>query len=134
MGIFSFRKRSNFVSPPPLSVNKKLAYLIHQDRAEDLITRYVQALETEESATWCKCLWRIHPDDQGIKPGHCRECGGSPKNVAHQGLPEDFENGDTHHFRGIRKIKVDAHPLCAVHTKEGMVLGFLQWAVKHAGD
>lgn len=92
-----------------------------------LAEKYFAAMETEESAAWCKCLWRIHPDDQGIKPGHCRECNQPQKHEKHRGLPEDFECGVAHKFRGIRKTMVDQHSLCPVHTREGMLTYFFEW-------
>lgn len=85
------------------------------------VAEFVAKLETEESAEWCKCLWRIHPDDVGIKPGHCRLCNNTRKAGKH---------GIDHQFRGIRKTKVDPHPTCTVHTKEGLIIGFLEWAAK----
>ncbi len=86
------------------------------------VAEFIGKLETEESADWCKCLWRIHPDDQGIKPGHCRICN-TPKALGKHG----YDTPDDHTFRGIRKTMVDQHPMCTVHTKEGLIIGFVEW-------
>ncbi len=90
----------------------------------ELAESYFRAMETEESAAWCKCLWRIHPDDQGIKPGTCRECGATAASGVHSGKSKPEYN---HAFRGIRRAKVDDHPECPVHTKEGMLIYFFEW-------
>ncbi len=82
-----------------------------------LVNTYVAKLETEESAEWCKCLWRIHPDDVKIRVGHCRICNEAKKHPIHA----------NHNFAGIRRVRVDNHPLCPVHTKEGLIVGFVEW-------
>ncbi len=89
-----------------------------------LAEKYFAAMETEQSADWCSCLWRIHPDDQGIKKGNCRSCGLALGSVVHRGLGPEDKN---HLFRGIRKQKVDNHPTCPVHTREGMLIHFFDW-------
>ncbi len=85
-----------------------------------LVNTYVAKLETEESAEWCKCIWRIHPDDQKILVGHCRVCNQPRK--ACTGLLDG-----THILTGVRRVRVDNHPLCPVHTKEGLIVGFVEW-------
>lgn len=114
--MFPFRKRLNYGTNP-----QKPAFINHE-QAVDLVTRFIAVLETEESAKWCKCLWRVHPDDQEVTPGTCRTCGGAKK--------QHEEHGE-HHFAGIRRTRVDTHTECPVHTREGMVLGFLNWAAKN---
>lgn len=96
------------------------------------VATFIGKLETEESADWCKCLWRIHPDDVGIKPGHCRICNTKRDSDKHYRIAEDDIPG-MHNFRGIRKTKVDQHPTCTVHTKEGLIIGFIEWVGKN-GD
>lgn len=91
---------------------------LHHDVAE-----FVTKLEVEETHKWCKCLWRIHPDDQGIKLGLCRECSGSISALIHKDIGAD----NYHTFRGIRRVRVDDHPLCPVHTREGLLVGFIEW-------
>lgn len=79
---------------------------------------YVHALEIGESTRWCKCLWAAHPDDVLIKPGHCRLCS----------LSKGKHSTDTNHvFTGVRRRKIDTHPECPVHTREGLILGFIDW-------
>lgn len=96
---------------------------------ERLIVRYVAAMETEESADWCKCTWVWHPDDQGIKPGHCRECRKPQDHKVHS-----VENAEGFHFyQGIRRRRMDDHPMCPVHTREGMIAHFFDWAEKQNG-
>lgn len=100
---------------------------ITMDELPDEIAHYITELETGETAQWCKCLWRTHPDDQQVKKGHCRICKEPPNDTAHRGLPEDYENEEAHHFRGIRRTKVDEHPLCPACTPEGRIVGFIEW-------
>lgn len=97
-----------------------------------LVHRYVQAMETEQSKDWCRCVWAVHPDDQGTKRGHCRLCNDPQNAQQHHGLPEDKALGDAHTFKGKRMRKVDDHPECPVHTREGLILYFFDWAEKHA--
>lgn len=62
-----------------------------------LVDKYVQAVETGNSNTWCKCIWQIHPDDINLPKGQ------------------------------RRKRLVDPNPECPVHTKEGFLLYFFEW-------
>ena len=87
------------------------------------VAEFVAKLETEESATWCKCLWRVHPDDQHVKGNCCRECDRPISDIAHKDIGAD----DYHLPRGIRKIRADEHHLCPVHTKEGLLYAFVEW-------
>jgi hypothetical protein len=97
-----------------------IAIPVHE--LEFYANKYIAAMETEESENWCKCLWAVHPDDQDIKKGSCRECK-QPKN-SHM----HDDRGDTYHpFKGIRKRRVDDHPYCPVHSREGMVTFFFEW-------
>lgn len=96
------------------------------------VATFIGKLETEESATWCKCLWRIHPDDQGVKPRHCRICNETRNAGNHNSRTSD--NGDSHAFRGIRKTMVDQHPTCTVHTKEGLIIGYIEWIANNGRD
>lgn len=67
-----------------------------------LVHRYVQAMETEKTKKWCKCEWIIHPDD--------------------------VEKAE-----GQRRVRPgESHPECPVHTREGFLLHFFDWAEKHA--
>lgn len=87
-----------------------------------LAEKYIGAMETEESAEWCRCEWIIHPDDAPIDRGNCRECNQPKKSHMHD------ERGDTfHQFRGIRKRRGDEDTTCPVHTREGMVMYFFEW-------
>lgn len=87
-------------------------------------SRWVETAETDET---CRCLWRMHPDDIGTKPGHCTKCGNKKKHSLHV---EESEEPDSHLFRGMRKAMVDTHPQCPVHTKEGFLSGFFDWIEK----
>lgn len=95
----------------------------------DLAREYIAAMETEESAQWCKCLWRIHPDDVNIAMGDCRECGQAYTADIHN-FPAEKELDDGHSFRGVRKKRIDDHPECPVHTKEGLLIHFVEWVTK----
>lgn len=118
-----FLKRLNFAAPSVVPV-QQMVTIASAGVAAD-VEEYVGMLETEESAVWCKCVWRVHPDDQNVKPGNCRDCGAA-KNVHIVG--EGF-----HRFAGIRRVRIDTHPACPVHTKEGLIIGFLEWMTKRNG-
>lgn len=62
---------------------------------------YVGKLETSPTNENCLCLWIIHPDDTE-KP-----------------------------FTEARKRKSNQHPMCPVHTKEGLISGFLEFVFKN---
>lgn len=83
----------------------------------ELVTRYVMAVETQETDEWCRCEWIIHPDDLLIVDYRCRECNRSRDDAIHL----------DHQFRGKRKRRGDQHPECPVHTKEGFLLYFFEW-------
>jgi hypothetical protein len=99
---------------------------------EYLVNKYVAAMETEESADWCKCLWAVHPDDQELKKGACRECGATKDSSIHKPSELEWQSELDHQFRGIRKRRVDDHPYCPVHTREGMVSYFFEWVFTYA--
>lgn len=104
-----------------------------QSKRGELVHRYIAAMETEQSKDWCRCIWAVHPDDQSIKQGHCRLCTAHANAPQHHGLPEDKELGEAHNFKGKRMRKVGDHPDCPVHTREGLILYFFEWAEKN-GD
>ncbi len=112
MRFFRRKKRMTFFGITP----ENMPHLVHT---------YVAKLETEESAKWCKCVWRIHPDDQMIRVGHCRVC-----NQPRKGCMGMLNA--THVFTGIRRVRVDNNPFCPVHTKEGLIVGFVEWLSDNA--
>jgi len=63
-----------------------------------LIIDYVVHLEVDPTATWCLCPWQIHPADSEKPEGQ------------------------------RRKRRTDNHPECPVHTREGLIMGFIKWA------
>lgn len=109
-----FRKK-----PPVVQLDESRQYFsLPADTLERDAAAFVALLETEESASWCLCLWRVHPDDQGVRLGHCRKCNEDKKN-------HTLKCG--HSFAGIRKLRVDDHPTCPVHTREGLLAAFVRW-------
>jgi hypothetical protein len=113
----------------PLMLSGPIDWLALPKRdVPELVARYIAAMETEESAEWCRCLWAVHPDDQEIKKGHCRECNQPQKADVHTVNADP----DVHKFKGKRMRKADEHPQCPVHTREGMVMYFLEWAFTNA--
>lgn len=94
-----------------------------------LVFKYIGQMETEVSEDWCKCLWAYHPDDQEVKSGACRLCGASRKSPVHDQASAEVETNPEwyHRFEGKRKRRVDDHPECPVHTREGMVMHFFEW-------
>jgi hypothetical protein len=69
------------------------------DNLADLIRDYVVRLEIDPTSTWCKCPWEIHPAD--VDKPEARQ----------------------------RKRRLDNHPECPTHTREGLIAGFIKWAV-----
>lgn len=66
-----------------------------------LVKAYVAAIELERTDKWCRCEWKIHPDDMEKPEGSRRRA------------------------RGQQAWD------CPVHTKEGFLLYFFQWAMDH---
>jgi hypothetical protein len=65
------------------------------------IALYVNHIELTPTDDICRCVWQIHPDDKGKPKGQ------------------------------RRKRRVDNHPFCPVHTKEGLIKGFVEWTNKN---
>ena len=99
----------------------------------ELATAYVQAMETAKTDEWCRCEWLIHPDDEKVNRGRCRQCGEKQDTEVHHGLPEDIETGMSHRYQGIRMRKGDQAWDCPVHTREGFLLYFFEWVKTHNG-
>lgn len=97
---------------------------IPQERLEAAVVDYTAHIETAETGKVCKCLWAVHPDDVEVTSGTCRECA----QVAESHTPE----GD-HHFKGKRMRLFEQDKFCPAHTREGFLLGFLDWMDKHNG-
>lgn len=70
------------------------------ERTMDLVGRFITHVETAPTTDVCKCEWIIHPADV------------------------DKPVGNRRMRRG------DASLECPVHSREGMILGFLQYAMK----
>jgi len=87
----------------------------------NMITQYIDFIETTETDKVCRCTWAHHPDDEGKEFGKCRECGLSKQDDVHE---------DAHTYKGVRRRKVAEDPNCYIHTKEGLVRGFFEWAFK----
>lgn len=64
---------------------------------------YVGKLETGSTTENCLCLWIAHPDD----------------------IEKPFDEQ--------RKRRGNQHPMCPVHTKEGLISGFLEFVYKNPG-
>lgn len=103
-----------------------------------LVEKYLDELETGKTEDWCQCKWHIHPDDTEIKAGHCRNC--NHPNATHK--PEPDQYGNTNYpctleesedecpcmnYQGRRQRRIDDEPLCPVHSKLGLILGFYEW-------
>ena len=65
------------------------------------IGQYITAIETGKSDDLCQCQWIIHPDDVDLPKGKRRKA------------------------RGTVSF------LCPVHTREGFLVGFLDWMRTH---
>lgn len=97
-----------------------------------LAAQYISAMESGESRDWCRCTWAVHPEDEHLDTNQCRRCERYIKDKAHGGLPEDFDTGESHRFQGRRLRKIEAAPDCPVHTREGLLLYFLQWVMDNS--
>ena len=110
--------------------------LIHfqEDTLPALVSQYVSLLETEPSRLTCKCTWRIHPEDMHISEDCCRHCGHALELFnSDSGKCEAF-NCECTKNAGRRMVLIDEHERCPVHTKEGFLLGFFEWAVSSIND
>jgi hypothetical protein len=68
---------------------------------DDWIVIYVNSLETSKTTDHCLCQWKVHPDDVD-KP------------------------------KGQRRVaRSDQHPRCPAHTREGLILGFMEYMRKN---
>jgi len=108
----------------------------------DLVKKYIDAMEIGTTEEWCQCKWHIHPDDTEIKSGHCRNC--NHPNKTHKTQTDQYsntiypctnedQNGDwidfcpCQNYQGRRQRRIDDEPLCPVHNKLGLILGFYEW-------
>lgn len=97
----------------------------------ELVTKvwdYVRQMETQQTNKWCSCEWIVHPEDVDIPEGVCRTCGCDKGHRWHldlttMGGPPEGQ----HQFAGRRQRRGDTNAACAVHTKEGFILGFFEW-------
>lgn len=99
------------------------------------VQQYVSERQKGETAKWCKCVWVSHPDDEQVGEGECRLCLETADRPVHMLSLEDKSTEDEaeeapekHRFRGRRLRLMQDHPLCPVHTAEGMILGFIAWS------
>lgn len=124
---------------------------------DDLVNKYVLALETEVTNKWCKCEWIIHPEDVNLDVHNCAGCGhprllhNKPTIQIGNNLPACTKIINNHHDESPipqksfaedclckgwvdpprrRMRRGDTHPECPVHTKEGFLLGFFEWVFK----
>lgn len=103
---------------------------LESSRIPDLIAEYVRLIETERTNKWCKCEWITHPDDEGIAENQCRN-----QNCKHMYAEHDER---THlclicgceNYKARRLRRGEATLDCPVHTKEGFLLIFFEWAAK----
>jgi len=91
-----------------------------------LVSEWISLIETETTERMCKCKWSIHPDDVNVSEGCCRICANDRDD--HEG-PNAADHD--HEFKGRRKMRDQIeHPECPVHSKSGLILGFLEWALE----
>lgn len=92
----------------------------------DQVREYIALLETEPSTKVCLCAWRVHPDDVDVPEDCCRHCKNPEDHEWHNIY--DLVIPEGHKYAGRLLMIIDTHPECPVHTKEGLVIGFLKWA------
>lgn len=101
-----------------------------------LVKEYIKALELGNTEEWCKCEWLMHPDDVDIPVFCCRNC------KHHMTKHQDRDTrDDSNNFLEVpcsecgcnnlqtRRLRLkEQHNECPVHTREGLILGFYEWA------
>lgn len=110
----SAESKSVFLEATPIDPNSPHYMRLASDNADyigipskdlpQLVANYVRELETKPTNEWCKCEWKIHPDDVNKAEGQ----------------------------RRIRQGSVSLD--CPVHTREGFLLYFFTWVFKRTAD
>jgi hypothetical protein len=95
-----------------------------KDEIPGLVDRYTMAMELGNTTDWCSCQWILHPDDLRVSEGCCRICLQPMEDLVHDQSDKLLER---HAYQGRRMRRGDQNPLCPVHTKEGLILGFFEW-------
>lgn len=128
----------------PLFVNGLVDGIFHiaKNQMPELAAQYVSEMETQRTNDWCKCEWIIHPDDVDLDIYNCGNCH-HPRALHRPGADSPCtKSGDEYHFMEDcycdtwvdppkrRMRRGDTHSECAVHTKEGFLLGFFEWMFK----
>jgi hypothetical protein len=101
------------------------------------VQEYIHQLETELTNKWCKCEWIIHPDDVNLAVNECRKC--HHHEVDHMidkgnGNYEACHDCSCTQFAGRRVRKGETNMQCPVHTREGFLLGFFDFAATPLTD
>jgi len=107
-------------------LSKKI--ILNKPSVVHLVDEWISLIETETTDRMCKCEWTIHPEDVDVPENGCRVCNAPQGSQMHDVMmsPEEF-----HPFQGRRKMRSGSeHPECPVHSKSGLILGFLEWAVE----
>lgn len=97
-----------------------------------MVNRYLEALETGTTEEWCQCMWQVHLDDVDVQIGHCRDC--LHPQAGHTLPKHPLDDPDeclccgSNGYRSRRTRRIDDEPLCPVHSKPGLILGFFEWA------
>lgn len=108
------------------TVNGNVIIFLAKKSIPDLVKEFVNLLETRPSNEFCKCTWIAHPDDVDVPENCCRVCHAFKDDQLHTN--ENFS--EYHIYEGRRLRPGEYDPQCPVHTKDGLILGFLEWAVK----
>lgn len=102
-----------------------------------LAAEYIKWLELATTKEACTCEWIIHPDDLKIRADHCRICQHPRSDHQDPELSEDDSEVVCQQVecRCIRYMprrlrRGEASLDCPVHTREGLVIGFFQWAFR----
>ena len=99
---------------------------------------YVKAIEAATIKQWCKCEWIIHPDDVDIQAMHCRQCEHPAKSHQDQNTRNDAGeflsisciDCGCQEYKDRRVRKGQQSSECAIHTREGFILGFFLWVYR----
>lgn len=122
-------------------------YSLPVDKISEMVIAYVSEMETQRTNDWCKCEWLIHPEDVELDVHNCKRChhpralhremegmNVCTKTVSITQDDEEFHDvcwcGEWVDPPKRRMRRGDTHPLCAVHTKEGFLIGFFEWVFK----
>lgn len=100
------------------------------------VSEYVAAMEQQRTNDWCKCEWIVHPADEKLDIHNCGNCHHPQLLHITDEANDEYRCTSSvgckcNHWADPPKRRMrrgDQDPECPVHTKEGFLLGFFDWA------